>query len=133
MVKRLLFDGIDLDGCGAAISQLEQAPFFYFADETKTGLAFTDVTVPRAEITMDLPIVHRLPPAGFVDLFSGQLHDSCLHFIALAVKVLRSKIGAGLYRSDQKRMWAAAFRLTPTVQGDFRFAYVQLDAARVKR
>jgi hypothetical protein len=30
-------------------------------------------------------------------------------------------------------MWAAAFRPTPTVQGDFRFAYAELDATPGKK
>jgi len=82
MIQRLLFDGIDLNGCGTAVSQLEQAAFFYLANETETGLAFADVTVPRAEITMDLAIVHRVPPASFVWL--RKLHNSLIAILSLA-------------------------------------------------
>ena len=66
MVERLLLDGIHGQSSGPTIAELNQSSAFVLADEAKSRLALSYVTVPRTEIAMQAPVRHGLPPAAIV-------------------------------------------------------------------
>jgi hypothetical protein len=74
VVEGLLLDRVHGDGGGASVTELNQAAVFVLADIAEAGLAFADVAVTRAEITVQAPVGHGFPPAG-----SGGLLRDCGH------------------------------------------------------
>src|SRR6516164_114803 len=67
MVKRLLFDGINLQRRRRAVAQAEQFPVLVDADEAEPGLPVADVTMARAKVTVDAPVGLRFPPHPFME------------------------------------------------------------------
>ena len=68
VVERLLLDRVHGNGRGPPIAELQQASAFVLADEAEAVLAFSDVAVARAQIAVETPVGHRLPPARLVSL-----------------------------------------------------------------
>ena len=64
MIERLLLDGIDGDGGGAAVAELHEASGVILADEAEAVLAFADVTVTRTEVAVQTAVGHGSPTSG---------------------------------------------------------------------
>src|SRR4029077_6967509 len=69
MIERLLLDRIDLQRRRRCVSQTVELPALIHPDETKAGLPFPNVAMPRAEIAVHAPVRQRLPPTPFVERF----------------------------------------------------------------
>ncbi len=67
MVQRFLLDWVHGQSGGASVAKLDEPPAFILADVAEAVLAFSDVTMPRAQVAVETAIGHRLPPARLVD------------------------------------------------------------------
>ena len=90
MRERFFFDGIDLQSGGRRIAKAVQLAAFIYADETKTGLTFTDVAVSRAEVAVDAILRDGLPPTGFVQCFGLLKNLQFLHGVPGDIRSLRA-------------------------------------------
>src|SRR5882762_8852027 len=79
MVERLFFDGIDLQGSRGSVAYTVEFSALIDANETETGLAFSDVAMPGAEIAVHAAFGHGLPPAAFVECFRLLKNFQFLH------------------------------------------------------
>src|SRR5215470_17878286 len=69
MIQRFFLDRIDLQRGGRTVTEAVKLSFAIHADKTKTRLPFVNVTVARAEKTVDAIPCFRFPPPPFVKLF----------------------------------------------------------------
>ncbi len=79
MIERLFLDRIDLQRRGRGIAQAVELPTLIHANETESGLPFTDVAVPRAEIAVHSALRNGLPPSAFVEIFRPLKYFQFLH------------------------------------------------------
>jgi len=79
MIERFFLDGIDLQRRRRGIAQAVEFSALIDTNEAETGLAFSDVAMPRAKIAMHAPFGHGLPPAAFIKRFGLLKYFQFLH------------------------------------------------------
>jgi hypothetical protein len=67
VAEGLFLDGIHLERGGGGVAQAEEFAVLIDADEAEAGLAGADVTMARAEVTVDTVVGFGSPPEGFVE------------------------------------------------------------------
>ncbi len=66
VIERLLFDGIDLKRGGRGIAETVQLSVLVDSDVAETGLAWANVAMAGAEVTVNAIVRFGIPPEGFV-------------------------------------------------------------------
>src|SRR5579863_490452 len=66
MIQRLFLDGIDLNSSGRGVAEAIKFAAAIDANEAEAGLAFADVAVAGAKVTMNFAGGVGFPPTGFV-------------------------------------------------------------------
>jgi hypothetical protein len=90
MIEGFLLDRIDLQRGGMCVAETVKLSALIGTDEAETSLAFADVTVARAEITVYLAAGLKLPPAGLVQRSGLLLGDfQALHGMAPYALIIR--------------------------------------------
>ena len=67
MIQGLFLDRIHGNRSRTPITELRQSSGFVLTNEAEAVLALTDVAMPGAEVAVEAPIGHGLPPLGIVN------------------------------------------------------------------
>src|SRR5512144_523420 len=94
MVKRLLLDRIDAETAGAAVGRQNDLAAFAGPDEAKPALAFMELAITRAEITLQAAIVQGMPVLGA----NCRFHRSVAFPVSLTISLYCTR-GAGLRKN----------------------------------
>src|SRR5262249_44218356 len=92
MIERLLFNRIDLERRGRTVAETKKFSAAIYAYKTETGLAFVDVAVARAKITVDAVAGFWFPPSALVESLFG-LQDLQACHVSLPARIINPLSG----------------------------------------